>query len=345
MRFVIAGLLLVHGLIHLMGFFKPASRVSGVPWLAVTLLLVAAAALCLFERDAWWIPAAIGVLASQGLILSQWSEAKAGTVLNVLLLIPILIGFSIARFRRDDEARTRELLATASKAAPSIVTAQELATLPAPVRRWLEVSGVVGKPRAKTVQLIQRGELRTSPDAKFMHAAATQHFTLEQPGFVWKVDVTMWGLPIVGRDQYLEGRARMLIKLGGLITVADGTGEKFDQGTLLRFLGEICWFPSAALAPYISWEAMDERHARATITWSGTKASAVFEFDDRGRLLGLSAQRYFNGQTLEEWRIPITEWKVVRGVEMPTRGGAVWKLAAGDFDYYQWEIIDVIPNP
>jgi hypothetical protein len=23
---------------------------------------------------------------------------------------------------------------------------------------------------------------------------------------------------------------------------------------------------------------------------------------------------------------------------MPVRGGAVWKLAAGDFDYYQWEI-------
>jgi len=29
---------------------------------------------------------------------------------------------------------------------------------------------------------------------------------------------------------------------------------------------------------------------------------------------------------------------------MPTRGGAVWKLATGEFDYYRWEILDVEPG-
>ena len=29
---------------------------------------------------------------------------------------------------------------------------------------------------------------------------------------------------------------------------------------------------------------------------------------------------------------------------MPVRGNAVWKLAAGDFDYYRWEILDVEVN-
>lgn len=47
---------------------------------------------------------------------------------------------------------------------------------------------------------------------------------------------------------------------------------------------------------------------------------------------------------LGTWVIPVTEWKAIRRIEMPVRGGAVWKLASGDFDYFQWEIVDVEVN-
>jgi hypothetical protein len=55
----------------------------------------------------------------------------------------------------------------------------------------------------------------------------------------------------------------------------------------------------------------------------------------------MSAQ---GGARLEKWVIPATEWRTVRGIEMPVRGNAVWKLAGGDFDYYRWEILDVEIN-
>lgn len=35
-------------------------------------------------------------------------------------------------------------------------------------------------------------------------------------------------------------------------------------------------------------------------------------------LRGLSARRYLGGESLEDWAIPITEWKTVRGVETST---------------------------
>ncbi len=357
MRIAVAALLLLHGLIHLLGFLKPwklaevpqlsgpSSRALGLLWLAATLVLCAAAVLRLLNHDAWWVAGAVGVVLSQGLILSQWSDAKAGTVLNVLLAMAVLISFSTARFHRSNEAHARALLSKVAAQQPSTVTVEELGTLPAPVKRWLEAAGVVGKPRAHTVRLRQRGEMRTNPEGRPMHAEATQHFTIDEPGFIWAVDLTMWGVPVVGRDTFVEGRGRMFIQLGGLITVADGTGETFDQGTMLRFLGEIVWFPSAALAPYLRWEAIDDRHARATMTYKGTTTSAVFEIDAEGRVIGLAAQRYFNGKTLEQWTIPMSAWSRIRGIEMPTAGGAVWKLAAGDFDYYRWEILDVETNP
>ena len=115
----------------------------------------------------------------------------------------------------------------------------------------------------------------------------------------------------------------------------------------LRYLSEIVWFPSAALSDEISWEAIDERSARATMRHAGVAASAVFAFDERGRVASLTADRYMSvegGARLEKWFIPVTEWRTVRGIELPVRGNAVWKLAGGDFDYYRWEILDVEVN-
>lgn len=178
-----------------------------------------------------------------------------------------------------------------------------------------------------------------------MHAEATQYFTVDQPAFVWNVDVTLAGvLPLVGRDSFEGGKGRMYITLAGLVAVADGVGPRFDQGTALRYLGEIIWFPSAALSRAISWEAIDDASARATLRVDGVEVSAVFEFDARGRFTRLTAQRYYNGATLETWVIPATGWRVIRGIEMPVRGGAIWRLPAGDFDYYRWEILDVEVN-
>jgi len=154
-------------------------------------------------------------------------------------------------------------------------------------------------------------------------------------------------LPFAGQDRYVDGHGRMLIKLASLITVADGSGSEIDQGAMLRFLGEIVWFPSAALSPYIRWEAIDDRSARATMQYAGLTVAALFTFDEGGRLVSLTADRYMSSggkASLEKWSIPITEWRTVRGVGMPVRGGAVWKLPGGDFDYYRWEIVDVEAN-
>ena len=190
--------------------------------------------------------------------------------------------------------------------------------------------------------------MRTAPDKPWMPVVAEQYFSVDPPGFVWHVNGRMMRfVPIAGRDRYADGHGSMLIKLASLITVADGRGPEIDQGAMLRYLGEIVWFPSAALSHAITWEAIDARSARATMRSGGVTAAAVFTFDERGRFARLSAERYMSGAggpTLEKWFIPATEWRQVRGIEMPVRGNAVWKLAGGDFDYYRWEIIDVEIN-
>ncbi len=269
-------------------------------------------------------------------------------VLTAVAVAVALVAAATRRFHDRADGDARALLGAARTAAGRTVEAKDLERLPAPVRRWLDVSGAVGRPRVATVRLEQRGQMRTAPDKPWMPVAARQYFTVDPPGFVWNVDARMMRvLPIAGRDRYAGGRGHMLIKVASLVTVADAIGPEIDQGALLRFLSEIVWFPSAALADYISWQAIDERTARATMRYAGVSASADFTFDERGRVASLSADRYMStagGARLERWVIPITEWRTVRGIEMPVRGGAIWKLPAGDFDYYRWEISDVEMN-
>jgi hypothetical protein len=344
MRLLTSALLIVHGLLHLLGFAKPW-KLAAVLWLIAAVTLVSAALLRLLDRESWWMVAAPALVLSQGLIILRWGDAWAGTVANALLALAVAVGAGSQWFHDANRQHARALFAGAQVGESPILLGKDIVSLPSPVRRWLEASGAVGRPRARTVRLVQRGGLRTAPGQAYMPAEAKQYFTVGEPGFVWTVDVTMMRVvPVVGRDTYVGGLGRMFIKAGGLITVADGTGPKFDQGTALRFLGEIIWFPSAALASYITWEPIDERRARATLAFKDVSVSAVFEFDERGRFAAMTAQRYYGGQSLETWMIPVTEWKTIRGIEMPVRGGAVWKLASGDFDYYQWEILDVETN-
>lgn len=365
MRIVTALLLLIHGAIHVPGFLKAwrlaelpaltgktlvslsdgATRTVGVLWLAAAVAFVAAAVLRVFDRDAWWMVAGATLVLSQALIILQWSDAKAGTVANVMLLVLVVIAAGVYRFHAANVEHKRALLAPAPTTPPSIVRAEEFAALPAPVRRWLAASGIVGKPRTVTARLVQRGELRTGPTARFMPATATQVFRIDEPGFVWTVDLSMFGLPVTGRDAYVHDRGRMYITLAGLIPVADGTGPHFDSGTALRFLGEIIWFPSAALEPYIAWSPMDDTHAKATLTHGDVQVSAVFAFDKQGRFTSLTAQRSYNGGALETWVIPATEWKSIHGIQVPVQGNALWKLRAGDFDYYRWQLTDLEANP
>ncbi len=367
MRAGLTAVLALHGAIHLLGYLKwsrlatiPAlsgrlvvplsvtgERVFAAGWLAALCLLLAAAVARIARQDVWWVPALLGVLLSQGLILEAWPDAKAGTIANLVILVPVVVAAAHASFAKRVDAEAAALLANAG-ADTRPVTPDELRSLPAPVARWLAASGVVGRPRAATVRLHQRGEIRTKPDASWMPARAEQSFSIDPPGFVWKVDASAMRLvPIAGRDKYVGGHGEMLIKVASLVNVVNAADEAIDRGAMLRYLAEIIWFPSAALGPHVSWEPIDDTHARATIRYAGRAATAVFSFDARGRAVRFDAERPLGGGNdarLTPWFGVSSAWRTFEGIEVPARGEVGWQLPSGSFIYYRWEILDVVFN-
>jgi len=98
MRLLFVLVIVIHGLIHLMGFAKafglaelpqltlPISRPAGLLWLVAALLLLAAAAAWLL-RPQWFVALAVtAVVVSQLVIVLSWSNARYGTVGNLVVI-------------------------------------------------------------------------------------------------------------------------------------------------------------------------------------------------------------------------------------------------------------------
>jgi len=96
-------LMVVHGLIHLLGFLKAfnlaalpelpleINRTLGSLWLVACLLFIISALVLFLKKDWWWVACIVGVMLSQILIIFSWDAAKFGTVANVLIIIGALL--------------------------------------------------------------------------------------------------------------------------------------------------------------------------------------------------------------------------------------------------------------
>jgi hypothetical protein len=289
------------------------------------------------------------IILSQIFILVYWQDAKFGTILNIAILLVVIVSYGQWSFNRMTRNEIEALLPKV-QASEKDLTTEMIGGLPPVVQKWLIRSNAVGKPMSSTVHLKQMGQMRTKADGSWMPVEAEQYFTVANPGFVWIADVKAAPLMhLAGRDKYMSGKGHMLIKFFSLFPVADSKGKQIDQGTLLRYLAETVWFPSAAVRNYISWEEIDSLNARARMSFGGVTASGIFRFSSEGDVLSFEARRYYDrkeGATLETWHVGTDEngYKSFDGIRIPARSMVTWKLKTGDFTWYLVEITDLEYN-
>src|SRR5665647_1179706 len=168
-------------------------------------------------------------------------------VLIVLLVVIISLIANYQFNRNVDKGVTAFYNGVENK--HEVIRQTDLEGLPLPVQNWLQYSQVVGRERIVAARTKHDVTMRLKEDKPWMKAQAEQYFRTDEPGFIWAVNIKMAPLlHIAGKDQYIEGRGNMLIKLLSLFTVANASGKEIDQGTLLRYLSEIMLVPTAALS-------------------------------------------------------------------------------------------------
>lgn len=361
MKYLFGIIVFLHGLIHILGFVKgfelkevkelttPISKPLGVVWLAATILFLTYGVLYLLNFKYSWLIGLIAVILSQVLIILFWKDAKFGTLPNIIILAVSVVSFGYYNFQKIIQHETAQLLNKNLSIENRILTERDLNNLPLPVKRWLRNSGTSGKPFISCGKVTQIAEMQMKPKQdNWLTAKAIQYTTISKPAFIWSVDVKMNSLLYFqGRDKFDDGKGEMLIKINSLFNIVNERGEKLDEGTLQRYLGEMVWFPSLALSSYITWEQIDENTAKATMTYKGTSGSGTFYFNTRGDFIKFSALRFYGNEPdakRYEWVLDVLDYKSFEGIKVPSQMTATWKLENQDWTWLKLEITDIKYN-
>lgn len=266
-----------------------------------------------------------------------------GAVLAVALAI---VGIGNISFNRTFKNKVERLFNNQQQATGNVITEEDIKDLPEPVQRYLRYTGVIGKGRVSTVRLKQKGAMRPNPNGNWIPLEAEEYYTVDTPGFVWRGRLMM--APLItasAHDMYLNGKGNMHVKALSTITVVDAKGKDADEASLMRYFNEMTWFPTAYVNDKVKWEPIDTNSARATMTDHGITVSAVFYFDNEGRLTNFVAERGRDtggGKLVRtKWSTPITNYKTFNGLRLPSKAEAVWHLDSGEYPYIRVEVTDI----
>ena len=258
-----------------------------------------------------------------------------GCAVLAVAVIAGVVNLNRLRWERRTAAELRSLVAVR----PSEVLWWMAAALPAPVARYRELAVGTRAP-VRTLHLRHRGTFRTSPTAKPVPIQGTQLFTADPPGFVWCARVVLApGVWMDARDMAVAGKGSMRVLLDATVPVVDAHGPELDQGSALRLLAEMVWYPTALFdARYVVWSGIDATHARATLRFGELEVSAVFAFGADGLPVGMSAQRFTDQGELRPWGGTYHDFRVVSGMRVPFEAIVTWQLESGPCPYAHWLI-------
>jgi hypothetical protein len=278
-----------------------------------------------------------GAFAAGGLILGAAAAAAGGT---------LLWKRATARAVRRLRARVNHV-----ESADAKFSKEQLAGLPDPVARYFDFVLLPGQRMIRHARVRWAGEFRLRKGA-WSPFTADQYFTTNPPGFVWDARIRMGRLvPVRVRDAYLAGEGVMLGAVGAVLPVANQRGTpELAAGALSRYLGEAVWLPTALLpSEHLTWEAMDDTTARATLTDGAVSVSAEFQFGPGGPIVGVSMTRE---RDVKGRAVPTPfeatfgrDYRRAGSVMIPTSGEAAWILPEGRFAYWRGRPLGVVYEP
>lgn len=345
-----ATLLVVHGLIHLLGTAKGFGW--GGLWLVSALLFLATAACLFLWPRGWWAVGAFAVAVSMLVIATSWADAKAGALVNGVVLIGVAFGFlSQGPFSLRSEYERDIRTQLAAPGGPAPLTEADLAHLPVPVQRYLRAAGVVGQPRVRTVRVRMHGRIRGGRGDRWRPFAAEQYNSIDPPARLFYLNASMLGIPVQGYHRYVGAAASMRVKAAALVPVVSAGGAEMTQSETVTLFNDMCIMaPAALIDPAIAWESVDDRTARARFAHAGYTVGAELSFNDRDELTNFVSDDRF--QTPSDgtrprrlrWSTPVSGYRAYGRVRLPSGGDGRWHEPEGDYAYIELTIDDVRYN-
>jgi hypothetical protein len=173
------------------------------------------------------------------------------------------------------------------------------AALPAPVQRYFAFTFPNGAPRSPAASGVQwvtvamDGDFRRPRTEGFAPTSARQVIRTAAPDMVFSADTPIFGLLwATASDIYIDGEMEMRAQLLSAMTVMEQRSTPaLNRTSLRRRLLESPLYPMALLhGGPVTWEAIDDRRARAVVRAHGEEAALVATFRSNGSLESLDAE-------------------------------------------------------
>ncbi len=357
MRIVLILLFILHGLIHFMGFVKAFTvgntaesanvllKIVGLIWLLTGLLFMVSASIILLKREGWPIIAILAVIASQILILTVWSDAKYGTLVNLIILLTASVAFGTERFEKRYRTDVRTANAS-TEIIDEMMTAKDIETLPPVVQKYLRYVGAVGKPKVYNVKIKFEGEMRDRGKDWFKFTSEQYNF-FEVPTRLFFMKAKVKKLPINGYHKYTKDGAFMSIKLLSLFPVVTNDKPELFPTETVTFFNDLCLFaPSALIDDRIRWKVIDEQSVRATFTTNATSISAILHFNEKGQLVNFVSNDRYSVDEMKAFPFstPASVYRNTNGYNLPAYGEAIWHYPDGQFVYGKFNVKSIQYN-
>lgn len=285
--------------------------------------------------------------------MGGWLYGAAGVVGAGAVSAALAVGVAARRWHAATEDLSGQLAGNANAPSETVAFAA-LESLPDPVQRYFRLVLRDGQPHIRSARIRQAGEFRSKETADtaagWQPFEATQVFTARPPGFVWDARIRMAPLLNVWvRDGYVGGRASML---GGLMAVLPvvraSDSPMLRAGALQRYLAESVWLPTALLpGESVKWSAMDDSHARATLSDGEFLVALEFEFGANGEIVAVyspgreRAAPDGRASVTLPWGGRYRDYQTHCGMRVPSESEVYWVVEGREQPYYRGRNIEV----
>jgi hypothetical protein len=244
---------------------------------------------------------------------------------------------------RYDRVVAAEFAAQPLAPATAPLTSGDLAGLPAPVKRYVERSGALGRPAPQNMRVVFDADMYRSPGRAPMRSTAVQHTFFGRPARLFLMKARMFGLPVRALHVYREERATFQVRAAGLVTVVDLAGDEISRAETVTVLNDLCVYaPGLLVDPRLAWVPIDDRSAAVTFSNGPWRVAATVVFNERDELVDFWSDDRPEGSdgkiVPRRWNTPISDYREVDGMRLPMRGAAAYARPDGPFTYGEFTV-------
>lgn len=254
---------------------------------------------------------------------------------------------------RYDRAVAAEFAAQPLRPRAAPLAATDLLGLPDPVRRYIERSGAIGRPRPQNMRVVMAANMYRKPGQAPMRARSVQYNFFGRPTRLFLMDARMFGLPVRALHLYRQERATFTVRVASIVNMVDLRGEEISAAETVTVLNDMCLMaPGALLDDRLSWTPVNDRSAAVTFTNGPHEVSATLEFNDRDELVDFWSddrpESSAGGLVPMRWSTPVTEYRDLDGRHVLHSGSAVYHRPDGPFTYGEFVMRSIsydVPGP